>query len=190
MEIFSILWQFLLLWGFLYVIVFSVQIITTRKREPNRRKLNNSLLPTFSIIDSYNEPPLERDEWSIKLFQIKYTTQRLNKFFSKLTTLSPSFWKIWFTCGVLAAGVLMIVGSVVIVFASFKILSSLGQIVWPSQHSNLSKRGLDSQGDDQVFLPMVMKTKTKTKKKRTEPFFFFICRYLELLYQCHILDII
>lgn len=156
MELFSIIWQFLLLWGFLYLIVFTLQIISTRKKEPPRRR-NNSLLPTFSIVDNDKEPQM-RDQWEIKLFQVKYTTQRLNNLFGDLTKLSPTFWNIWFTCGVIAASILIIVGMIVILFAATKILSSAKQIFIPSNNNNLMKRGLEGvDEDDQVFLPMVKK---------------------------------
>lgn len=164
MELFSILGQFLLLWLFLYIIVFALQLISTRKKEPFKRKHIQSLLPTFSIVDenssssSSSDIPIEKDQWSIKLFQVKYTTQRLNKFFKNLTKLAPAFWKVWFTMGVITASVLMVVGMVVIVFAGFKILSSLNNIIFPSNtdmSNRLSKRSLDNQEDDQVFLPMV-----------------------------------
>jgi len=159
MELFSIIWQFLLLWGFLYVIVFILQIISTRKKkEPPRRK-PNSLLPTFSIVDDNSKEPQQRDQWEIKLFQVKYTTQRLNNLFSKLTRLSPTFWNMWFTCGVIAASILIVVGMVVILFAAVKILASAKQILMPSQtnNTNLRKRGIEGvDEDDQVFLPMVI----------------------------------
>lgn len=153
MELFSIIWQFLLLWVFLYIIVFLLQITTTRKKQaPSKRKQGNSaLLPTFSILV---DEPLERDQWSIKLFQVKYTTQRLNKLFSKITLYAPRFWRVWFTLGVVAASVLMVVGMGVILFAGIKIISSLGQIMTPAS-SNHKKRDIGQ--DDQVFLPMVKK---------------------------------
>lgn len=150
MELFSIIWQFLLLWVFIYLIVFLLQIVSTRKKQvpANKRNQGNStLLPTFSILV---DEPLERDQWSIKLFQVKYTTQRLNKLFSKITLWAPRFWRVWFTLGVVAASVLMVVGMGVILYAGIKIISSLGQIVKPSTHE---KRDLGQ--DDQVFLPMV-----------------------------------
>jgi S2P endopeptidase len=161
MELFSIIWQFLLLWGFLYIIVFTLQIISTRKKEPSRRRNNSSLLPTFSIVDNDKEPQM-RDQWEIKLFQVKYTTQRLNNLFSNLTKLSPTFWNIWFTCGVIAASITIIVGMIVILFAATKILSSAKQIFISSNNNNnnnnLMKRGLEgADEDDQVFLPMVKK---------------------------------
>jgi S2P endopeptidase len=153
MELFSLVGQFLLLWLFLYIIVFALQIISTRKKEPVKRKHNNSVLPLAIVNESTN---VEKDQWSIKLFQIKYTTQRLNSFFKNLTKLAPAFWKVWFTLGVITASVLMVVGMVVIVFAGFKILSSLNHAIFPSNTDNRhSKRALDSQEDDQVFLPMV-----------------------------------
>jgi S2P endopeptidase len=161
MELFSIVGQFLLLWGFLYIIVFALQIISTRKKEPVKRNHTNSLLPTFAFVNenSSSDIPIEKDQWSIKLFQIKYTTQRLNSFFKNLTKLAPAFWKVWFTLGVITASVLMVVGMVVIVFAGFKILSSLNHAIFPSNTGNShSKRGLDNQEDDQVFLPMVCGT--------------------------------
>jgi hypothetical protein len=71
-----------------------------------------------------------------------------------MTQLAPTFWRIWFTLGVISASVIMLVGSVVIVFAAFKIISSIGHNLMPAQQSRHAKRGLDQQ-DDQVFLPMV-----------------------------------
>ncbi|CEP08682.1 hypothetical protein [Parasitella parasitica] len=98
-----------------------------------------------------------RDQWEIKLFQVKYTTQRLNSLFNQLTRLSPAFWNVWFTFGVIAASALIIVGSFVIVFAATKILASAKHIfVPPSNKSNLMKRDLEGVGEeDQVFLPMI-----------------------------------
>ncbi|KAI7906075.1 uncharacterized protein BX663DRAFT_498691 [Cokeromyces recurvatus] len=164
MKLFSIIGQFLLLWGFLYVIVFTLQIITTRKKtERTRRKNDNSLLPTsFSLIDQRNTSTLlERDHWSIKLFQIKYTTQRLNKLFNYLTTIAPTFWKIWFTVGVVVAAFLMIAGFFIILFAAIKIISSLaGHLFSSSNSSHYVKRSFENtartiNNDDQVFLPMI-----------------------------------
>ncbi|OAD08868.1 hypothetical protein MUCCIDRAFT_76257 [Mucor lusitanicus CBS 277.49] len=159
MELFSILWQFLLLWICLYIIVFVLQIISTRKKKEPVRRRPNSLLPTFSIVDDNSKEPQQRDQWEIKLFQVKYTTQRLNNLFGKLTRLSPSFWNMWFTCGVIAASILIFVGMVVILFAAVKILASAKQIIMPSQpinSSNLRKRGIEGvDEDDQVFLPMI-----------------------------------
>ncbi|KAI8875335.1 peptidase M50 [Backusella circina FSU 941] len=52
----------------------------------------------------------------------------------------------------------MVVGSVVIIFAATKILSSIGHAFMPGQQSSsnsrYAKRGLDEQ-NDQVFLPMI-----------------------------------
>ncbi|GAA5797146.1 hypothetical protein HPULCUR_002525 [Helicostylum pulchrum] len=151
MDLFSIIGQFLLLWCFLYIIVFILQIVSTRKKEPahKRKPGHSTLLPTFSIIV---DEPLERDQWSIKLFQVKYTTQRLNKFFSRITHWAPNFWRIWFDLGVIAASVLMVVGMGVILYAGVKILYSLGQVIWPASVNHV-KRGLAE--DDQVFLPMI-----------------------------------
>lgn len=109
----------------------------------------------MSIVDESSSEHIERDQWSIKLFQVKYTTQRLNKLFASLTKFSPTFWNIWFALGVMTASILMIVGMGVILYAGMKIVSSLGNIVWPANTSRHYKRGLGQQDDDQVFLPMV-----------------------------------
>lgn len=167
MEIFSIVWQFLLLWAFIYTVVFLIQCISTRKKDPNmfnkrqRSSNNNTLLP-FTIVDESTAPVIEQDQWSIKLFQVKYTTQRLNRFFASLTQFAPNFWRVWFSLGVLTAVVLMVVGMGVIVYAGFKILSSFGGHVFSSSNSSegggrLSKRGFEEgqETEDQVFLPMV-----------------------------------
>jgi S2P endopeptidase len=162
MELFSIVWQFLLLWGLLYALVFLIQCISTRKKDPTLPKRqeqprNTTLLP-FSIVDESSS--VEPDQWSIKLFQVKYTTQRLNRVFNSLTQFAPKFWRIWFTLGVITASVLMVVGMGVILYAGVKILSSFGHVFFGSSSDNSrhTKRGLEAeQGgeDDQVFLPMV-----------------------------------
>ncbi|KAG0810738.1 hypothetical protein G6F26_001535 [Rhizopus arrhizus] len=152
MELFSAFWQFLLLWTFLYLFVFLLKLLSTRNPTP-RRTTPHSILPTFSIHQQSTE--LERDQWSIKLFQVKYTTQRLNSFFYRLNNFAPWFWKVWFHVGAIVASITMLVGMVVIVFAGFKIISSL-------KHLNLTttshaKRDLiePENGDEQVFLPMI-----------------------------------
>ncbi|KAI8988605.1 hypothetical protein BDF20DRAFT_856656 [Mycotypha africana] len=166
MDLFSILYQFLLLWFFLYIIIFTLRFISTRKKESfssvgSRRKPINSILPTSSFVNSDNyELTIQRDQWSIKLFQVKYTTQRLNGFFHYLTTLAPKFWKVWFTCGAVIASFLMAVGIAVILFAAAKILYTLGHAIVPSAQAQngdtLRKRSLDMEIDDeQVFLPMI-----------------------------------
>lgn len=163
MELFSAFWQFLLLWTFLYLFVFLLKLLSTRNPTP-RRTTPHSILPTFSIHQQSTE--LERDQWSIKLFQVKYTTQRLNSFFYRLNNFAPWFWKVWFHVGAIVASITMLVGMVVIVFAGFKIISSL-------KHLNLTttshaKRDLiePENGDEQVFLPMV-------RKEKITPFFFY-----------------
>ena len=158
MELFTLVWQFLLLWACIYTIVFTLQFLSTRRRIPahkTRRQHGSTLLP-MAIVDDASDDPLERDQWSIKLFQVKYTTQRLNKFFHYLTKLAPNFWNYWFAIGVLVSAVTMFVGMGVIVYAGTKILYSFSTVFSSSHTNGFSKRGLDQgQGDDQVFLPMV-----------------------------------
>lgn len=152
MELISVIWQFLLLWIFIYIFVFLIQFFTTKNPGP-RRATPHSVLPTFSISSS-NE--VERDQWSIKLFQVKYTTHRLNSFFQRLTQLAPWFWKAWFHIGALAASVTMVVGMAVIVYAGLKILSSLTRIVSVDQSQHVKRELVEpNNGDEQVFLPMV-----------------------------------
>ncbi|CAO3679861.1 unnamed protein product [Rhizopus microsporus] len=152
MELISVIWQFLLLWIFIYIFVFLIQFFTTKNPGP-RRTAPHSVLPTFSISSS-NE--VERDQWSIKLFQVKYTTHCLNSFFQRLTQLAPWFWKAWFHIGALAASVTMVVGMVVIVYAGLKILSSLTRIISVDQSQHVKRELVEpNNGDEQVFLPMI-----------------------------------
>lgn len=143
MELFSIIGHFLLLWVFIYLTVFILQCLSTKNPAP-RRSSPQGLLPTFSITHSTE---IERDQWSIQLFQVKYTTQRLNPFFYRLTDLAPRFWKVWFHLGAIAASITMIVGMIVIAFAALKILSSF------NTSSTHAKREWTDK--EQVFLPMV-----------------------------------
>ncbi|KAG1474066.1 hypothetical protein G6F56_000576 [Rhizopus delemar] len=143
MELFSIIGHFLLLWVFIYLTVFILQCLSTKNPAP-RRSSPQGLLPTFSITHSTE---IERDQWSIQLFQVKYTTQRLNPFFYRLTDLAPRFWKVWFHLGAIAASITMIVGMIVIAFAALKILSSF------NTSSTHAKREWTDK--EQVFLPMI-----------------------------------
>lgn len=170
MELFSIVWHFLLLWACIYVVVFALQIISTRKKDPayttRRKHANNTLLPMSIVDESSSSEHIEKDQWSIKLFQVKYTTQRLNKLFASLTKFAPNFWNIWFGLGVITASILMVVGMGVILYAGIKILSSLQSLVWTSSDNSSSrhaKRAFEGSGgggqdDEQVFLPMVRLT--------------------------------
>ncbi|KAI8983734.1 hypothetical protein BDB01DRAFT_789916 [Pilobolus umbonatus] len=100
---------------------------------------------------------MERDHWSIKLFQVKYTTQKFNRWFSRIYKLAPTFWNLWFSLGVIAATLTMVVGTVVIIMAGNKILGSISEFIFATQHSNsFSKREIIQQSsNDQVFLPMI-----------------------------------
>lgn len=160
MELFSIVWHFLLLWACIYTVVFALQIISTRKKDPSfstRRKHANTLLPMSIVDESSSSEHIEKDQWSIKLFQVKYTTQRLNKLFASLTKFAPNFWNIWFGLGVITASILMVVGMGVILYAGIKILSSLQSIIWTPSDNRHVKRDFagGGQDDEQVFLPMV-----------------------------------
>ncbi|KAF7721831.1 hypothetical protein EC973_004094 [Apophysomyces ossiformis] len=139
------------------------------KLHPIKRKVKHrvsasqsiSLLPTFSAEDTETEEelhedvrPIEQDQWHIKLFHVRYTTQRCNQLFNKMTKAAPRFWQIWFTLGALAAVFIMVAGVIVISMAALKILASIRHILNPPISHQRVKRSMDEE-DDQVFLPMI-----------------------------------
>ncbi|KAG0177923.1 hypothetical protein DFQ28_005282 [Apophysomyces sp. BC1034] len=162
MDLFGIVWQFMLMWAVIYAMVFVLKHYTNTKKVKRRLSAPQSisLLPTFSAEDTETEEELqdevaeiEKDQWHIKLFNVRYTTQRCNQFFNSLTKAAPRFWQIWFTLGALAAIFIMVAGVMVITIAAFKILSAFRHALSPTIPHQKVKRSLEE--DDQVFLPMI-----------------------------------
>ncbi|ORZ16352.1 hypothetical protein BCR42DRAFT_414874 [Absidia repens] len=193
MDLFSIIWQFICLWGAIYTIVFIIKFYS--KKSVPRRKIrtanNTDILPTHSVIEEQlEEGPTKdddddhgsddntkgdndkaQDEWHIQLFQVRFTTQRLNSLFGRWARLCPTFWDWWFSIGVVVGGLTMIAGILVMVVAAFKILALFGQVLMsisssPTNSSNPNnqlqrfvKRDVEpeqvDQQNDQLFLPMI-----------------------------------
>ncbi|KAG0168978.1 hypothetical protein DFQ30_004081 [Apophysomyces sp. BC1015] len=150
------------MWAVIYAMVFVLKHYTNTKKVKRRLSAPQSisLLPTFSAEDTETEEELqdevaeiEKDQWHIKLFNVRYTTQRCNQFFNSLTKAAPRFWQIWFTLGALAAIFIMVAGVMVITIAAFKILSAFRHALSPTIPHQKVKRSLEE--DDQVFLPMI-----------------------------------
>ncbi|CAO3613921.1 unnamed protein product [Cunninghamella blakesleeana] len=196
MNLFSIIWQFIVLWCGIYIFVFIVKFYT--KPTIIRRKSHGTqanILPTYAedseieevssvnetqdIAESNNTNHGSTDEWFIHLFQVRYTTQRMNNLFSKWARLFPNFWSIWFSLGVIVGALTMIVGILVMLVAAIKILFLMGTTLFsafqtsssPNSNNQLQpyfKRDtmMESQeeitemddvnnNNNQLFLPMI-----------------------------------
>ncbi|KAI8070679.1 hypothetical protein BC940DRAFT_331517 [Gongronella butleri] len=169
MDIFSILWQFICLWLAIYAFVFAIRLYTNKALvapRPATREARGSILPTIESVDalSVEEAPKEQvlpqDEWAIKVFQVRYTTHRLNHAFAACARLAPRFWNAWFALGVVVAAITMIVSIGIMLFAAAKMLLVIGRAVRapspPDTIHRLAKRDLPaSSSDDPLFLPMI-----------------------------------
>jgi hypothetical protein len=100
----------------------------------------------------------------VKLFHIRYHTNRFNQYFYRLAMAAPKFWDIWFNLGVVFGGIAMIVGIITMFYAATQLLFSVGSILsraQPAVHTgNLRKRDdttffQQKPAEDQVLLPMV-----------------------------------
>lgn len=103
-------------------------MLTQWQQESGRRRkssTNDGILPTFSTEEA-------ADQWSINLFQIKYTTQKCNNLFQRLAHAAPRFWQIWFSIGTIVALAVMAVGLVVIAYAAWRIIAVLWYALRPN----------------------------------------------------------
>ncbi|KAI9304826.1 hypothetical protein BJ944DRAFT_79154 [Cunninghamella echinulata] len=167
MNLFSILWQFIILWCGIYIFVFIIKFYT--KPIIIRRKSHSgqsNILPTYAEdseieeVSSISEPPRpplssqdtnsntnnnttggdnsdnsKTDEWFIHLFQVRYTTQRMNNLFGKWARLFPNFWHIWFSMGVIIGGLTMVIGIIVMLVAALKIVFFIGTTLFALSQS-------------------------------------------------------
>lgn len=110
------------------------------QQESGRRRkssTNDGILPTFSTEEA-------ADQWSISLFQIKYTTQKCNNLFQRLAHAAPRFWQIWFSIGTIVALAVMAVGLVVIAYAAWRIIAVLWYALRPTTTTDTSNAMISS----------------------------------------------
>ncbi|KAI8093424.1 uncharacterized protein BX664DRAFT_107027 [Halteromyces radiatus] len=175
MDLFSILWQFICLWSGIYILVFIAKFYS--KTISPRRKVSTTtpnILPTHAEDSELEEGQPEEDiihldEWHIQLFQIRFTTQRLNSLFGRWARLCPTFWKWWFSLGVIVGAIAMISGILIMIIAAFQILNVIAQALFTTlsttnnnnnnnNYQRWVKRDIEpeqvEEQNDQLFLPM------------------------------------
>ncbi|KAI7860358.1 hypothetical protein BDC45DRAFT_454702 [Circinella umbellata] len=185
MDPLALAFQFICLWGIIYIIVLATKFYIATKESDHQRitTANGSILPTTTTTfeeggnrnDNTNN---EKDQWMIKLFQVKYTTAKCNNLFRRLAEAAPRFWNIWFALGTIVALIVMVAGVIVIGYAALKILLSFWHMLQLSTSqqqeqkelqpttaiiNRFRKRSLDenqvgssqNDNDEQVFLPMI-----------------------------------
>ncbi|KAI8343477.1 hypothetical protein BC941DRAFT_388608 [Chlamydoabsidia padenii] len=195
MDLFSIIWQYICLWTGIYIFVYLIKFYS-RKSIPRRKPRtisNSNILPTHAEdsnppednednetvvqdnTDNTNERQQQQDEWHIQLFQVRFTTQRLNATFARWAKVFPTFWNWWFSIGVVVGGLTMVAGILVMVVAAFKILTLFGHGLFSAftisnndknntnntnnQLQRWAKRDIEpeqpQQQNDPLFLPMI-----------------------------------
>ncbi|KAI9261401.1 hypothetical protein BDA99DRAFT_511279 [Phascolomyces articulosus] len=178
MDLIALAFQFIFLWAFIYIFVLATKFyIATKESDRQRVTSNGGILPTSyeegSHSNNNDDSNMEKDQWMIKLFQVKYTTAKCNNLFRRIADAAPRFWNIWFAIGTSVAVVVMVAGVVVISYAALKILLAFWHILQSSTAATHSqqpttavnryrKRSLEeattttsSSDDEQVFLPMI-----------------------------------
>lgn len=99
----------------------------------------------------------EEDQWHVSLFQVRYTTQKCNGIFARISKAAPRFWHAWFSIGAVVGVLVMAVGLFVIGYAALKIVNDLVHALIASARTTRHvKRAIQTENDEQVFLPMVI----------------------------------
>lgn len=140
--------------------------------------------------DTNGNERLQQDDWHIQLFQVRFTTQRLNAMFARWANFSPTFWNWWFSIGVVVGGLTMVAGILVMFVAAFKIMALFGQALFTATSSpatpnnqlqRWTKRDLEPEQtadkqNEQLFLPMVRMIDTHSQAL-TGPIDHFLFRF-------------
>ncbi|ORX54473.1 hypothetical protein DM01DRAFT_1335618 [Hesseltinella vesiculosa] len=173
MDVFSILWQFICLWLVIYVVIFAIRFYSSQSLTWNQSTWpltrSSSILPThgqarengLNLNDQEDTSKGQRpkDEWTVRLFQVRYTTQRLNGLFSSCARLCPAFWHVWFSLGALVACLAMIVSVAIMLIAAVKMIIAFHRLLLAQDSSShrLMKREepVTASSDDPLFLPMI-----------------------------------